>query len=327
MASSLDRASQASLFDRFEWLELLHRHCMPEQAVDILHACEGDAQAWLCLADSGRRGRTAIANWYSFGVRPLFSGAPDEATRERLVATLTHRLAKRVSSVSLYPMTNDDEDLGIMTKALRSAGWITRVRAMGINSILDLESRNFDAYWSDRPTRLRKLVSRKGKQGTLAFTIHCDITDALWADYLHVYDKSWKSSEPYYSFLMALAKQEARAGTLRLGFARKNGVPVAAQLWTVENGVALIHKLAHDAAHDADSPGTLLSHHMFRAAIDQDRVSRIDYGTGNNAYKADWMERQRTLYRIEAYNPRFASAWPGAGRTWISRLVGRRFTR
>ena len=97
---------------------------------------------------------------------------------------------------------------------------------------------------------------------------------------------------------------------------------MATQYWTVEHGVALIHKLSHDRAHDAGSPGTLLSHAMFAQAIDQDRVDLIDYGTGDNGYKADWMDERIALHRIDAFNPRYASSWLPAARTAISALVG-----
>src|SRR3546814_12565678 len=72
------------------------------------------------------------------------------------------------------------------------------------------------------------------------------------------------------------------AGHLRMGIARRDGLAVAAQLWTVENGVALIHKLAHREDAGAGSPGTLLSHASFRPVIDTDTVPRIDFGTGDD---------------------------------------------
>ena len=320
-AKSLDRDARPSLFDRFEWLEMLHRYCMPEQSSDILHAQDGNAQAWFFLADAGGRGRSAIANWYSFAFRPLFDGQPDYATQQRLMNHIAGTLTRRVAKLDLYPMIAEDGSVDLVTNALRARGWFATATVMGVNSIVDLKGRDFSAYWAGRPGRLRNLVQRKGPKSPFLFTIHHTITDALWADYLRIYGKSWKQSEPHYAFLKALAEQEGRAGALRLGFAHKEGLPVAAQFWTIENGVALIHKLAHDLDYDAQSPGTLLSHHMFRAAIDQDRVERIDYGTGDNAYKADWMEQRRPLYCVQAYNPRFPSAWPSAVRAWISRLV------
>ncbi len=113
----------------------------------------------------------------------------------------------------------------------------------------------------------------------------------IWTAYEDVYAASWKPAEGSLSFLRALGEQEAAAGTLRLGVARDaTGRAVAAQLWLVENGVATIHKLAHREDAKAGSPGSLLSHAMFRAAIADDRVRRIDFGLGDEPYKADWVD-------------------------------------
>src|SRR3546814_7125293 len=90
--------------------------------------------------------------------------------------------------------------------------------------------------------------------------IHDRFSPAIWKDYEAVYENSWKPEEGSLSFLRAIAEQEGEAGHLRMGIARSDGLAVAAQLWTVENGVALIHKLAHREDAGAGSPGTLLSH-------------------------------------------------------------------
>src|SRR3546814_4203922 len=76
-----------------------------------------------------------------------------------------------------------------------------------------------------------------------------------------------------------------------MGVARIAGEPVAAQYWTVEDGTAFIHKLAHVEDSPKASPGTLLSAALFRHVIEVDRVARVDFGTGNDAYKRDWMNR------------------------------------
>lgn len=268
-----------------------------------------------------------MANWYSFAFRPLFSGPCNADVRLRLITHIARGLAKRVGRLELFPVTADDNTMRLLLDALHATGWLAAATPMGVNHLLDLEGRDFQSYWAGRPGPLRSLVRRKGRGSPFDLSIHRDVSNALWADYMHVYGRSWKEAEPFAPFLRALAERESYAGTLRLGFARRNGEPVAAQLWTIENGVALIHKLAHDGSYDAQSPGTLLSHHMFRAAIDDDHVARIDYGTGDNAYKTDWMDRQRPLYRIDSYNPRFASAWLPAARAGISGLVARRFKR
>ena len=73
---------------------------------------------------------------------------------------------------------------------------------------------------------------------------------------------------------------------MRIGLAYIDGQPVAAQFWTVENGTALIHKLAHDERHLAFSPGTLLSAALFQHVIDIDKVDEIDFGTGSERVQA-----------------------------------------
>ncbi len=121
--------------------------------------------------------------------------------------------------------------------------------------------------------------------------------------------------------LKALAEAEGAAGTLRLGIASKDGRPVAAQIWLVEGVEATIHKLAYVEDMKALSPGTVLSVEMFRHAIDVDKVTRIDFGTGDDAYKRDWMERSMPLYRMTAYNPRSLTGLAWLARAKASALV------
>ncbi|MGQ0588956.1 MAG: GNAT family N-acetyltransferase, partial [Sphingosinicella sp.] len=144
-----------------------------------------------------------------------------------------------------------------------------------------------------------------------------------WADYEAVYRASWKPDEGSFAFLRALAEQEGEAGTLRLGIARQDGAPVAAQLWLVENGEATIHKLAYAESAKSLSPGTILGEAMFRRAIDTDRVRLIDYGTGDEPYKADWMADRRPLWQLSAYNPRTFKGLAGIAREKVSALAGR----
>ena len=152
-----------------------------------------------------------------------------------------------------------------------------------------------------------------------------DRSEECWEDYLTVYRRSWKPEEGNPDFLKALAQQEAAAGCLRLGLAYIDGTPVAAQFWTRENGEALIHKLAHDERAIKSSPGTLLSAALFQHVIDVDKVDLIDFGTGNDRYKSDWMEEIRPRYRLDMFWPHNPMSWPYILKHWISGLVaGRR---
>ncbi|ETI64156.1 CelD-like protein [Sphingobium sp. C100] len=320
LAGRLERAHRPGLFDRLDWFEALHRHCFPAMPVRMLAAREGDGEAWLFLLAPAQRRATALANWYSFAWAPVFGGAPDAPARQRLLDALARHLRASCAQVDFYPL----EESAPLLAALRRTGWLAVGRPMGGRHLLRVEGRDFATYWAGRPGRLRNLVRRKGRASPFTLAISSTLTPALWRDYVDVHARSWKEAEPDsgLAFLNALAERESAAGTLRLGFARIDGRAVATQLWTVENGVALIHKLSHDRAFDGASPGTLLSHAMFAQAIDQDRVAMIDYGTGDNGYKADWMEQRIPLHRIDAFNPRFASSWLPAARTAISALVG-----
>ena len=49
----------------------------------------------------------------------------------------------------------------------------------------------------------------------------------------------------------------------------------------------------------------------------------VDFGTGDDRYKRDWMERQRPRYRIDALDPARPANWPRiAKRAAQARLVG-----
>jgi CelD/BcsL family acetyltransferase involved in cellulose biosynthesis len=52
-------------------------------------------------------------------------------------------------------------------------------------------------------------------------------------------------------------------------------------------------------------------------------VSRIDYGTGDDGYKRDWMGERATLWRLEAFNPASPRGLAGAARAGLSALVRR----
>jgi CelD/BcsL family acetyltransferase involved in cellulose biosynthesis len=94
-------------------------------------------------------------------------------------------------------------------------------------------------------------------------------------------------------------------------------------LWLVENSVATIHKLAYREDARQYSPGTLLSFEMFRRAIDLDRVGLIDFGTGGDGYKADWMGESEPLYTLTAYDMLSPGGLAGMARSALSKLVGR----
>ena len=318
LAGRLDRARARDLFDRLDWFGALHALCFTETPLRVFCQVHGDCEAWLFLLAPGKGRLSALANWYSFNWSPVFLGAPAMSVQSEMLEAIARHLMRSQTAIELYPMAQPQ----LMLDAFRRAGWYGVQRSMGGRHLLHVGDRDFATYWAQRPGRLRNQVRRKARAGKFTLSIDQHLTDALWADYVDVQSRSWKEPEPGLPFLRAMAQDESAAGTLRLGFARLDGRAVATQLWTVEHGTALIHKLSHDQAHDEGSPGTLLSHAMFAHAIDQDHVSLIDYGTGDNGYKREWMEDRIILHQVDLFNPRRPASWIPAARTTISALVG-----
>lgn len=325
--TQLDHSASTRLFDTLNWFEMLQRHCFSDAQLHIAHslAASGNGSVWLPMIDDGQTLR-ALANWYSFSYAPLFVDAPEAnpALRLRLLIQLASSLRGMRPHVTLSPMLGGSCIAEMAMQAFRQAGWIAMATPLGSNHILRLNGRDFAAYWSSRPGALRTAVKRKSRSAPCAFEIHRELSEALWREYLAVYAASWKDPEPTPDLLRAIAQDaQARCG-LRLAFARhSDGRAVATQLWTIEGDTALIHKMAHDRSLDRQSPGTLLSHHMFAHVIDHDGVAVIDYGTGDNGYKRQWMEEERIMMRIDFFDPARPVIWPAMIKTSLSRLVER----
>jgi hypothetical protein len=310
---ALDRARQPSLYARLDWFRLLHAHCPPEGRLAVLRGERDGRSCWLFLAIAEGKA-SAYGAWYS-----LRYAAPGDSESD-VMTSLARDLRKRgIVQVSLAPV----EEPAPLREAFREAGWAVFVSAKTGNWRVRTEGQDFAAYWAGRPGQLRNTVKRKAKAAGLEIHIHDRFDGAAWADYEAVYGASWKPEEGSFAFLRALAEQEGAAGTLRLGLAYKDGRPVAAQLWTIENGEATIHKLAYAEDAKALSPGTILGEAMFRRAIDTDRVRLIDYGTGDDAYKRDWMEERHVLWQVDAYDWRRPRGLMGAARALVGRLFSR----
>lgn len=306
----MDRARQRHLFDRLDWLSALHRTALRAHRPLFLRALDGEHEAWLPLMMTGAGRGAALANWYNFAFRPIFSGAYDEATKIALLRQVALSARPHARRINLDQIPGEDGSAALLQIAFEQAGWVVAKRVQDENHYLALNGRNFDEYWRSRPGPLRSTVKRKGRKNIVSIRIIREFDDQSWSDYEQVYARSWKPSEGSPEFLRAIAKQESAAGCLRLGLAYIDGKPAAAQFWTVENGMALIHKLAHDEDYADASPGTLLSAALFQHVIDIDQVDEIDFGTGGDGYKRDWMEQCRMRYRLDIYWPNHLLNWP-----------------
>jgi len=326
LSNVLTRAAQPHLFDRITWYKLLWTHNRLGARPIIARAWGEGARSWLFLAQQNVHSATSLANYYTLAFRLVFTGNPDAVMRRALMVAIARRLRRlplRLARVTLTPVPTDDGSAAELAAAFRAAGWWVFQSFVTANWTVNVAGKSFDAYWSERPGALRSTLARKLKKSLLTTEVHTRFDDALWEHYETIYAESWKPEEGSTAFLRALAEQEAEAGGLRFGLAWLDGVAVAAQLWTIEPGRAIIHKLAYRASAADHSPGTLLTAAMFQYVIDTDKVDVIDYGTGDDAYKADWMDTRSEMERIECFNPRSLRGFAKGLKTWAVRLVRR----
>lgn len=305
----------AAPFDRIEWWLGLVQHCdiLPLIAV----AKHGKARAVLPLMRKGRQIHV-LANWYNFRVAPLFTAGADQPA---MLTALAADLAGQTPHLVLSPLPDEHGETAQLAAALRHAGWLVFVEQCDVNHVLTVAGRSYAEYLATRPGQLRTTLKRKAGKVEVELVAHFD--PALWAEYEAVYAASWKPEEGSPSFLRAFAEAEGGAGRLRMAVARSEGQAIAAQFWTVEAGTAFIHKLAHTEASKPLSPGTTLSAALFEQVIDRDRVTLVDFGTGNDGYKRDWMEQARPRYRIEAFRPLWPGNWPQIAKAVLHKLLRR----
>lgn len=307
---ALTASGTVAPFDRAAWYALL-----ADTGIAPLVAVASDADATAALALTEHDGRiTPLRNWYSFTWRAL---APAGAAGDRLLEAIAQALKSRGYRVTLEPVPGEDGSAERLAQAFRKAGWKVTVEPCDINHILPVRGRSFADYWQTRPGPLRTTLKRKARKVEVEVLTRFD--PQVWADYEAIYAASWKPSEDQPAMLRAFAQAEGAAGRLRLGIARADGLAVAAQCWTVENSIAYIHKLAHLESHKPLSAGTTLTAALFEHVIDVDRVTLVDFGTGDQSYKADWMEEVRPRFRIDCLDPAQPQSWPPLAKRLLRR--------
>ncbi len=299
----------AGPFARRDWFVLL------EQAGHKpLLAVASDGGENVCLPlTHGARGLEVLSNWYAFTWRPVVTGMVGCG----LLEPLAMDLASRASRIVLTKLPETEADR--LEHAFRAAGWRVQRHASDTNHYLPVEERSFADYLATRPGPLRTTLKRKAKKVELRLTRTFDPAD--WAIYEDIYRQSWKPEEGDPAMLRAFAEQEGAAGHLLFGLAFADGLPVAAQFWTVEQGTAYIHKLAHLPSAEPLSPGTTLTAALLEQVIDCDRVVEVDFGTGNDRYKADWMEQVRPRYTLTCLRPGNPRNWPQLAKWALAALV------
>ena len=302
-------AEKDSVFFSRPWLEELVSNTL-EKGHSLALACVVERDRVLALLPLINRDNRG--NFQSLGhlYTSLYSVLLAEDGQADVLKCLVLGLNRLpVYSLRLDPAAENDRKLSGLQQALESAGFVCHRHFRFYNWLHRLHGQSFEDYMAARPSRVRNTIARKQRKRERehGFTIRLFTDENLrkgLEDYQAVYKQSWKANELYESLIEDLVHSFSSRGWLRIAILYIEKTPVAAQFWFVAHGKASIFKLVHDDAWKQYSPGSILTHYLMEHVIDTDKVKEIDFLTGNDAYKQDWMSERRQRWQHYYAKPR-----------------------
>jgi hypothetical protein len=294
---------QLEWFEQLKQFESIHRHDHNEQYLLLRLYQQQQLVLWLPIRISlDRHVIETLSNYYSPEVVPVITSQtvnqPSHAWAlifQAMTVLWPHWKRLCLQPISAGTMNilqqMDSKQFGLL---LSPAGHNWHATA-----------KNKEEYWNKRQSKLINTIHRKKKklqQQHADIQIYQQLTPERLKDYWHIYQHSWKQPEPGTEFIDWLLTYSSVQGQLRLGMMFINQQPVAFQFWLVQQQQAAIVKLAQDQAFDTLSPGTVLMAAMIDHVMTSDLVTEIDFLTGNDAYKGEWMDQCHLLYKIDVIN-------------------------
>ena len=321
--------SAGSLFESPAWFENLALTCpVPDSLIRLLQVTSAEGVTVLPLRQRRDGKVESLSNYYA----PVFGPASTSITAAVVHAkAMAQTLARqRVSQLQLHPLDPTAPFWQAFMQALQREGyWVDRYFTFG-NWYHPCCGVSWAEYLGDRPSRLRHTIlrSRRKLQADRRCTVRvldagtpADKVAQAVADFERVYAHSWKKPEPHPHFVSSFCSMAHAQGWLRVGLCHLDGEPVAAQLWLVRDGVASIFKLAYDERHAKLGAGTVVSAALSEYVLDIDHVNEIDFLTGDDPYKREWMSCRREREGIIAFHPGTLRGLASAALHYGGRLV------
>jgi CelD/BcsL family acetyltransferase involved in cellulose biosynthesis len=297
------QARQNNLFSSRQWFECLAATALEAGESMTLACVEHDGRVLAMLPLMRCDGQT----WYALrhGYTPLYGLLLADDSPAGVLDCLAGGLNRLpIQGLLLEPVADDDARLNALKASLEATGFRCDYHFRGYNWIHRLRTRTYAEYLTERPALLRNTISRKRRklEREHGFQIRMFIGEqaaAAMTDYRAVFDASWKQNEFGNRALMdCIVTRFSAAGWSRCAILYVQGQPIAAQLWFVHADKAYIFRLAYDQAWRRYSPGSILTGYLMEHVIDTDGVRAIDFLSGNDAYKQDWMSHRRQRYLL-----------------------------
>jgi len=302
------QAEKDSLFFSRQWFENLVSTAL-EKNQSLLLVCvveernterANDVLAILPLITCDNKEWTSLHHIYS----SLYTLLVVENNRQEILSCMAMGLSHLpFITLNLEPVADDDYKINGLRDALESCGFSSVRYARFFNWQHPLHGQTFTEYMMARPSKVRNTIARKQRKlerehgYEIRLFLGDDVNQGM-ADYYAVYGASWKTNERFIAVMEGFIGRFSALDWTRLAVLYVAGQPVAAQLWFVAHKKASIFKLAYDEAWKQYSPGSILTKYLLEYVIDTDKVKEIDFLTGNDRYKQDWMSERKQRWRV-----------------------------
>ena len=301
------QSEKDSLFFSREWFENLTSTAL-ESEHNLLLACVVDTEkilAILPLIMHPSKEWTSLSHRYS----SLYSMFVAKDNQQEILSCLAQGLKQLpFEYLSLDPVADNNPTLNAFQQAMEACGFSCYRTFRFVNWFHRLNGQSFKDYMDTRPSRVRNTIERKQRKlereqtfEIRLFTEPNYMHQAL-SEYHELYKASWKAQEQFEELVEGLSARFSRKGWTRLGVLYINGQPAAAHLWFVVHKNASIFRLVYDQKWKQYSPGSILMCAMLEHVIDVDKVEEIDFLTGNDRYKQDWMSESRERKSLVCVN-------------------------
>jgi len=318
-----EQGSHESIFLSYPWFKNFEETIVgPQERVMIygVEECEGQGHPvaalvlWQGHSHTGEnffeaRQIESLANYYTSYFGPLLSKTL--TNHDEAIEALTHALFEdrhQWDIVNLSSLDPQSPFFRSMVKSFQSLGLVVQTYFCFGNWYLDVAGRNYGEYFQGLPKVLRKNIPYETRKLQRTYRVKLDILrngaelESGLHSYEKIYNNSWRNPEPYPEFIRGWVMLAAGKEWLRLGLLYLNEEAVAAQLWFVHNGIASIYKICYDEKVSHLSVGKILTAHLIQHVIEEDNIVEIDYMSGDDSYKSDWMSHRRERWGIRVFN-------------------------
>ena len=299
-----DRGEDESVFLSRQWFECMTTAALEDDQAVVL-ACVVNNDKVIAVLPLVQSIGSKI--WYSLrhGFTPIFSLLIDDDEQDDVLSCLSQALAQLpISGLLLEPVSTQDDKLNALQGWLTTAGFSCEHYFRQYNWVYRLHGQSYADYMATRPARLRNTILRKKRKlervhGYQICVYTGNEVPTHMPDYYVVYNASWKQNDTSNAeFQDCFIKQFSSKGWTRLAILYTEDQPVAAQLWFVCHGKASIFRLAYDEKWKRYSVGSILTSFMMKYVIDSDSVHEIDFLSGNDAYKQEWMSERKERFLL-----------------------------